>query len=242
MLDPRYRADLHFANLNSLQQSNPINQGILNRIQGEQVAVLPWATGISKAWGLGIDAPPVPSLFSAYTSKLDQLNTDWLLSGNAPDYILMGTPTSIDGRFPFWDSPKFQATIMCNYNPTLSDASLLLLERVKSKCIIPEVSSNSTIKLGTFSVTANSNELILGHLKMEETILDKLLLKLFKKPKPDYLRINGAEYRVVNKTPDYLVLAVGTQVQFPGVWNLGQERTYEIPKGWSMTVSRIQVD
>ena len=91
-------------------------------------------------------------------------------------------------------------------------------------------------------MSANYGELILGRLDIPESFFDKLLSKSFKKLKPDYLTIDGMRYRIVSKTPDSLILAVGPQIQFPGVWNLGQQHTFVIPKGWSMTVSRIQID
>ena len=204
--------------------------------------VLPWASGLNKAWGLPVSAPPIPSLFSAYTPYLDEMNSSWLLGENAPRFILMNRPISIDGRFPFWDSPKFQVSIYCNYDGALWDSDYLLLQRVPRKCDNGKVPNSTETRSGDFIIAARPGEIVIGNLRINESIPSILLQRVFKKPTSDTLSIDGNSYRIVSATTTNLILSVGEGVQFPGVWNIGNSHRYSLPSGWTLSTERIRVE
>lgn len=75
--------------------------------------VLPSDLTISEAYGFPILIPPIPQLYSVYTTKLDETNLIWFLR-HQPQRIIYSF-SSIDNRYPLFDAPLTQQQIIFNY-------------------------------------------------------------------------------------------------------------------------------
>jgi hypothetical protein len=107
------------------------------------VAVEPWETGAVWAYGLEWAPLPVFQPYSAYTPKLDRLNSAVVESTDGPERILVENGPlvlaefpgrGVDGRFPGWDPPEQQRAILCNFAPLSTTRRWQVLGRVPDRC------------------------------------------------------------------------------------------------------------
>lgn len=99
------------------------------------VSVEPWETAM--VWAYNLDWAPLPVFqnYSAYTSKLDGLNSDAVASPDGPDRIVRPVnPGGIDGRFPGWDPPGQMIATTCYFVPTASGGGWQVLTRTENRC------------------------------------------------------------------------------------------------------------
>ncbi len=115
----------------------------LAALRGHTVAIEPWEIGVAWAYRLDWDPLPVFQNYSAYTSRLDRINTEALLSAGGPERILRENtglvypefPTrSIDGRFPGWDPPQQQRAVLCHFAVVEATARWQVLARGPNRC------------------------------------------------------------------------------------------------------------
>ena len=115
----------------------------LAALRGHTVTVEPWEIGA--AWAYNLDWQPLPVFqnYSAYTSRLDQINSEALADPAGPERILRENvglvypefPTrSIDGRFPGWDPPQQARTALCHFAVVEATARWQVLARTPNRC------------------------------------------------------------------------------------------------------------
>ncbi|HET6997834.1 MAG TPA: hypothetical protein VFI03_04530 [Solirubrobacterales bacterium] len=115
----------------------------LAALRGHTVTVEPWEIGA--AWAYDLDWRPLPVFqnYSAYTARLDQINSEALLSPDGPERILRENvgvvypefPTrGIDGRFPGWDPPEQARTALCNFAIVHASERWQVLARTPDRC------------------------------------------------------------------------------------------------------------
>jgi hypothetical protein len=196
---------------------------VLNRIQGKEVGMLPLPEDISYA-NVKLSLPPVSQLFSAYTPWLDSLNADWVTSANSPEFFLLRPPTTIDGRFPWWDSPRFWVEVMCNYTSTVETEDWLLLSRRdRALCSYLDTVQSGAGGGDKISVETNTTDAItLLDLQQRENFLNQAFRLFFKPLSPDLISINGQNFRLVWKNQGYLPVNIPESINFPGKWRIGQ--------------------
>lgn len=182
-----------------------------NTIGDKGVDVFPWETSIIKANGLRWDNRPSPFSFETYDPYLDDLNSDFFESNEAPEFIiwhrtgLSGVP-GIDFRYLLWDEPKTFRTIISHYDVVESSDSFLLLGR-RDK---PMNLDKQNISLGGLRANENWEELSYDKTKIsflsfevKDGLVDKLRQTFFRS-KPYQITIkkrNGEEasYRFVKE-------------------------------------------
>lgn len=120
------------------------SSAVIDALRGRGVHVEPWA--VSLAWAHGLEWKPIPTMqsYAAYTRHLDELNAARLTRGPALSAILRQS-AAIDGKHPFWESPRYQLSMLCNFVERESDGRWQALVRVPDRCGAPR-------KLGSFTV------------------------------------------------------------------------------------------
>ena len=89
---------------------------MLSLMRGKTVYVSPWEETV--IWShphIRFDPLPVVQDYSAYTPTLDQLDARFLVSVQAPQYILRQPTDALDGRNPIFEPPATQLAIECRY-------------------------------------------------------------------------------------------------------------------------------
>ena len=117
-------------------------------LRGHTVAIEPWEIGVAWAYQLDWDPLPVIANYQAYTSELDEANTDKIESPSGPDRILREnvlvvapqSPTGdLDNRYPGWDPPAQARAILCNFVPLHTTTRWQVLGRTPNRCSPPQL-------------------------------------------------------------------------------------------------------
>lgn len=115
----------------------------LAALRGHTVAVEPWE--IAVAWAYRLDWEPLPVIqnYSAYTARLDRLNSEALVAADGPERLLRENvgvvypefPTrTIDNRYPGWDPPEQARVALCNFKLIEATERWQVLARVPDRC------------------------------------------------------------------------------------------------------------
>jgi hypothetical protein len=137
------REELIEAGRASMEAIYRLEPRTLAALRGHRVAIEPWEIGV--AWAYGLDWQPLPVFqnYSAYTARLDRINSEALVSPGGPERILRENvglvypefPTrGIDGRFPGWDPPRQARTALCNFAVVQASERWQVLARTPYRC------------------------------------------------------------------------------------------------------------
>jgi hypothetical protein len=158
------------------QAAYDLPRAMVEATHGQTVSVDPWE--VSMVWAYSMRWQPMPVLqsYTAYTAELDQLNADAARRAGSDHMIIRAmtvtprgpgstsTPryqvTSIDGRNPMWESPRYSLTVICNYSLVTSDKNWMLLRKSANRCRGPyavtgvqQVSADEQVKVPTSGAT-----------------------------------------------------------------------------------------
>jgi hypothetical protein len=127
-----------------LQEAYQLDPETLALLEGKRVTVDPWE--IEVAWAYGLDWSPLPVIqnYTAYTQKLDRINSEAVEdAADGPQMILRQNPggtaplagaRSFQNRMPAWDPPEQNFKIVCNFVPVHTTETWQVLERVPDRC------------------------------------------------------------------------------------------------------------
>lgn len=218
--DPRYWNTLSQNFENFLKNQYPLNSKLLRTIGIEKVAILPWDQLAGYAYNLNLDNPPVPQPITAYTPWLDRQNALWISKkSSAPKYILMSQPKSIDYRNPWWDSPRMQLDLICNYKTSEYEGNWILFERrTKSVCLKPILLSTTQQK--RLQIPDNSQSIVIANISHSDSLVNHLLRLLFKPISNDKIYVDGVPTRILWNNAQSLVFSVPSQENFPSLWKI----------------------
>ncbi|MCW2982137.1 MAG: hypothetical protein JWO14_3864 [Solirubrobacterales bacterium] len=141
----------------TLQSTYAVDPETLALLKGKRVEVDPWE--IAVAWAYELDWSPFPVIqnYTAYTQKLDRLNSESVEDAeHGPQVILrqnpggtlpLGGARSFQGRQPAWDPPEQNFKILCYFASVNTSLSWQVLERVPNRCgpdrLIGEAEANT---------------------------------------------------------------------------------------------------
>jgi hypothetical protein len=118
-----------------MQSGYALDPRMVAELAHRTVAIEPYDNSVAYAYpSIDWDPEPVLAAYSAYTSTLDELDSNFLLSEKAPSRILQGLPWGVDGRDPFFESPTTYVTMLCHYVQLDADTSWQVLARVPDRC------------------------------------------------------------------------------------------------------------
>jgi hypothetical protein len=156
-------------------------------IGNSTVDIFPWDVALLWGYGLNWSPRPVFQSYSAYTAKLDQLNSIHFSGGSPPEYVLFSY-NSIDGRYPIFDEPDTFRALLCRYEYLDADAHFALLRYTESdNCGAPREIARITARIGEFiPVPSFHNEYVFARVLIKYSLLGSLADLLYK-PSAVYL-------------------------------------------------------
>jgi hypothetical protein len=143
LVSPSRRQGLIEAGRAGMISTYRLEPAALAALRGHTVTVEPWEIGV--AWAYDFDWKPLPVFqnYSAYTSRLDEINSEALANPDGPERILRENvglvnpefPTrTIDSRFPGWDPPQQARTALCRFAVVEATARWQVLARTPNRC------------------------------------------------------------------------------------------------------------
>ena len=127
----------------SMHSIYKIEPRILAALRGHSVSIEPWEIGVAWAYRLDWEPLPVFQNYSAYTARLDRINSEALVAAGGPERLLRENvgvvypefPTrTIDNRYPGWDPPEQARTALCNFRLIAATERWQVLARVPDRC------------------------------------------------------------------------------------------------------------
>ena len=206
----------------ALQHNYELDPRLLASLEGEGVSVEPWET--AAAWAFELDWHPAPVFqnYSAYTTKLDQLNTETIQSPTGPTRILrhigdnpFGPMTGLDGRFIPWDPPGQAIAELCNFKPIGESGRWQVLARTSDRCgpLVPAGTVESSFGETVPVPRPGPNEVVIAKVQGAEVHGLEKLRSFFYRPAERQAVVEGGAYRLIAATAaDGLMLRIGRNI------------------------------
>jgi hypothetical protein len=135
LVSPSRRTAMIEQSRHSLQAWYKVPEQMLALMRGQTVDVSPQEQSVVWAYpGIRFDPMPVIQDYSAYTSLLDNLDSNFLATTNSPRFILRQNEGGTDGRNPAFEPPATQLAIECRYRQVIATTEWQLLERGSDHC------------------------------------------------------------------------------------------------------------
>jgi hypothetical protein len=230
------RAAAVAAGRQEIKTSEGIDAASLSLLRGRTVTVFP--TEIALAWAYNLDWRPLPVLQSyvAYTPYLDRLDADFLASPRAPQRILMGRATGIDGRVLGFDEPQTTRAMLCRYRPIHADSAYAILAKGSDRCSSEQLLATDRVAWGEGApvpAPPTSHSLVLVRISGAGVAGSELLRALVWKPALRFVVLDGGAYRLVEGTAgDGLALRATSGLDYPPPFSL-------VPQAKTIAVTKI---
>ena len=132
-----------------MQATYGLDPRMVAELAHRTVAIEPYENSVAFAYpSIHWDPEPVLQTYSAYTSTLDALDSNFLTSEQAPSRILEQVPFAIDGRDPYFESPTAYVTTLCRYVQLDASIGWQILERVPDRCTASRPIGTVTATIG----------------------------------------------------------------------------------------------
>ncbi|MCB0871332.1 MAG: hypothetical protein KDB52_10915 [Solirubrobacterales bacterium] len=221
-LDPGRQERLIDRSREQLEDFYGLRPDLKAELEDQTVSVAPWETMAAWAYDLNWSPVPVFQNYSAYTSELDRLNTEAIVSPSGPDRILRhigpnpNYPTrSIDIRLQPWDPPEQSVATLCNFLPVGASRNWQVLARIPGRCgpPIPAGVVESGFGERVAVPRPGRNEVIIARIQGADVDgLERLRSFLFR-PKERRVKFGAGSYRLVPGTAsDGLMVRAGAHV------------------------------
>jgi hypothetical protein len=241
-LDPRFRQTLNMQSENKLLASLNLPNELRELTISSSYTFIPWPYSVPDYMTTNYRNAPDPHLFGAWTDWLDEENYKWIQdSSRAPKYILSLGPNSVDSRNPFWDSPKFQLELICYYgNPKIFPNNWYLFERLISpRCDLEDAEVIAKTITRT-EIALNSGYIQFLEIELPRNFIRSISSILFKPLFPIYAHVNGQQYRVVEKSTNFLFI----NGDFQGnqtFWTETEKISIRFPEGTRIVVKKMPI-
>lgn len=225
VLSSSRRAAIIASGRSMIKTSEPVDARALSLLRGHTVAIYPSELALAWAYRLQWDPLPVLQSYSAYTTRLDSLDAQFLVSARAPQRILIGTQPSIDQRVPSFDEPAALRTMLCRYRELYASASsAAVLGLGANRCSNSRFLSAVRAGWGqTVAVPAPPDTHSLVAVRISGVGISGLesLKALLYRPVERFIAINGAMHRLVTGTAgDGLPLRAAPGVDYPAPFSV----------------------
>jgi hypothetical protein len=183
----------------TLQGSYGFTPSLVARLTGQTVHFDPWEATIAYAYPrFRWDPAPIFQDYNAYTSRLDDVNADFLASSHAPRYILRQNAAP-DQRDPRFESPRYVLTMMCRYRQVMLVAAWQLLERGDNRCGAPVRVGSQRLHFDerVFVPPPSSDSIVVASFTDFSVPLGETLHQLLFRSNPVWFSANQVVYRFV---------------------------------------------
>ncbi|HET9058889.1 MAG TPA: hypothetical protein VFN61_03125 [Acidimicrobiales bacterium] len=201
---------------------------MLAKISGQTVAVEPYENTVAWAYPhMRWDPEPVLQQYSAYTSSLDQLNTQFLVSRHAPRFILAQPVVTYEGidQDPYFESPSADVQTVCHYVQVIASGQWQLLRHSASRCGAPRPLSTVHASFGSSIQVpkAPRNSIVVATFTGVGTSLIYKVENLILKARAIQMTSNVGSYRFIAAT-------AGQEHIMSAPSNLGYDAEYAPPQ------------
>jgi hypothetical protein len=164
---------------------------VIKALQNKPLDIVPWEISLIPANNLTWQPRPVFQSYSAYTSSLDNINSESLVRNN-PENIIYHF-SSIDKRHPFFDEPETFFNMFCNYHISSQFPDFISTEKLNQIIILERRKysiSSEAKKVNTFSMRWNEytivenrdKELVRAKIRIKYSMIGKMYKTLFRSP------------------------------------------------------------
>jgi len=208
------------SNRTLLRYAYSLTPAMLRELEGHKVSVDPWEATAAWVFDLGWSPVPVFQNYSAYTTKLDQLNADRIASADGPDRILRHTgkdpadpTTGLDGRFLAWDPPAQAVATLCHFRTAVQSDRWQVLARTADRCgpLIPAGKVDASFGETVPVPRPGPDQVVL--VKVEGTavgVLESLKSLFFRTDERRAVTADGSYRLVADTAADGLMLRIGS--------------------------------
>ncbi|MFA5251638.1 MAG: hypothetical protein WC454_03520 [Phycisphaerae bacterium] len=160
-----------------------LSNGTLRYIANKSIDIMPMEISLAYAYNLKWSPRPVFQCYSAYTDKLDMLNSQYFEGVNAPD-ILLYELYPVDKRYPLFDSPAAFRTILKRYEPVFLDNQYIVLRKTDTYSPPPsKVISVLDTEIGSpIPVPRIRDGYLFANIDMDYNLLGKIAKLFYKVP------------------------------------------------------------
>lgn len=189
-------------------------------------AIIPCEISIAFAYNLNWDPYPVFQSYSAYTDKLDMLNSQFFESTDAPE-VLIYTLGSFTTRYSIFDMPATFRTILKNYRLAFMDGDCMILRKINVfSSPPPKTISVLDTEFGkSVPVPKIEDGYLFAKIYMDYNLLGKIA-KLLYKPSAVTIEITADQYEVQHRfifstarNGIFLSQYVRSVNELPDIWN-----------------------
>ena len=242
LLSPSRRGELMAEGRQYMQSIYRLPPSMLALLRGHSTAIDPWEIGA--AWAYRLDWQPLPVFqnYSAYTPRLDHLNADAAAGASAPERILRENPPLVypefstpgaDNRYPGWDPPAQQRSILCHYSPLVTTFQWQVLGRSRDRCSRQHRAGSVTADAGqAVQVPApKGNGLVFARIEGADlSALERLRALVLRAPLRYATLDRGRTYRLIPSTAtDGLVLRASDAIAAANPFDqIPQAKTIEV--------------
>lgn len=198
-----FAKSINSAERSGIVSSRPGLQQISPFLEGKSAFSWPWDINALMGVNARIEQPPVPQEYSAYTPKLDHLDSNYFTRGSAPSFGLI-TTGAIDGRLPLQTAPLTLRTMMERYSPLAVSGSYLLVR--KNSHPGTWVSDSSALMRAVLGETVNvpAGNFVVAKIDVHPSVFGGLMALFFRQT-PLYILEHLStgsiqKYRLVQKT------------------------------------------
>ena len=177
-----------------------LSPAMVNELVGHSVAIEPWENSVAWAYPLiHWDPEPVLQSYSAYTTNLDSLDSEFIDSSQAPLRILQQSPEAIDGRYPAFEPPTTTVTSVCRYVQIDASPAWQVLSRVRDRCGAPTLMARKTAMVGrpVRVPTGSPGTMVVARFESLPLPLSYELAAIALKPPIMFMTASGQRYRFI---------------------------------------------
>jgi hypothetical protein len=212
----------------AILDAKPIDAHLLRQVAGRTVHVDPYETDVVYAYGLRWRPLPVFQSYTAYTTRLDELNARAIQGNDAPERILREL-TAIDGRHQSFEAPAAMRAMLCRYRQVGAINGWQVLARGGYRC-------GSTSRLSTVRAAPGERVRIPRPSRSDRLVLVRIygvaprgldaVRTLLLRAVSRYIHLDNGRHRLVPGTArDGLVLSVPPNADYPAPWNIAANPT-----------------
>ncbi len=182
-------------------------ENILKTIGDRTVDIFPWEISIIYKNGLNYSPRPMIQTHMAYDEYLDRRNFNYLISTDAPEYILFSM-TDFELRYPFFDEPITKLAILTNYKIIEKFDGYLsgkldryfLMEKRKNPIRYTSISSDvRNVSLNEYIEIGKSDNLVFINTDIEYSLLGSVVRAIYQPPRLKVtFQFEGGEERTYN--------------------------------------------
>jgi hypothetical protein len=186
-----------------IRRIEPIDARSLALLAGRSTA--PYPTDLVLAWAYRLKWDPVPVLqsYSAYTSKLDNVDANFVRSSRAPQRILLHHEEGIDSRAPWFDQGETSRTILCRYRQARAQGIFAVLGLSSNRCLAPtplRIVHADWAQAVQVPSPPDSHSLVFVRIQGVNVSGFERLRAAFYKPAERFVTLNDSRFRLVEGT------------------------------------------